>query len=150
MIDPVLQRLLGEALDGTVVQGLVHESGVAPRIKEYDDSIYLKFLDRGMSLLFSKADRKLWSIFLYASGHEGFSQYSHEVMRGLSFELSRDQIHQFLGDPDKMGGGEFSPELGSITGTYDKYLGTDFDINITYKEDGHPLLIWIGRMFPLD
>jgi hypothetical protein len=100
---------------------------------EVSGNTYFENENMGLSMLCE--NDILVSVFLFADGKDGFSQFTGKLPDGISFQTSRELLRLSLGRPTEQGEPE---EITStlIHGGWDKYQYECFSVHFTYAIGG--------------
>ena len=117
-----LRSLLRRRADDPHVVELI--GGDPSLIERYAYQGFVEFRDRGISLMFKEAPHVSGSIgmtdpatlhvsaiHLHQAEHEGYSEYSGGLPRGVAFGDSEEVVRRKLGEPSATGGGGVSSVL---------------------------------------
>jgi hypothetical protein len=104
-----------------------------------DSSPYLNARNHGISLALTKKGN-VETIFLYAEGHEGFSEFKGELPSGIRFGSSRKDVRSLMGEP--MMAGEIGGEgVMANEFAFDRYETTERYMRFTYNKDESGILL---------
>lgn len=98
-----LLSMIGKDIRGAEIQEWLSEVEDSPEISRFDDVFFYSYKRYGISLRFD-VEEKLSGIFLYSEGADDYRQYQGELPFKLSFTLTRKEIEDILGKPNKSGG----------------------------------------------
>jgi hypothetical protein len=117
--------------------------GAKPEIM--GESPYLNARKSGLSFALDKKNRIL-AIFLYREGYENYSQFPDEIPGGFSFNTTRQEIRDKLGEPAMTAepGGE---GIMAIEFAFDRYESADYYLRFQYCRNATGLqLITLGSV----
>ncbi len=112
--------------------------------KEYEtlkdeDVYYMINKEKGIDIMLSN-DNIITSIHFYSGEHGDSKAYTDKLPNGISFCLSRENIHSLFGVPDKTGGGEFNVFFGRVK-KWDKYFYADYSVHLEYSDSEDKILL---------
>lgn len=99
-----LEFAIGETESSLAVQRLIAALGPISDKSVFDDSYYLNFKAKGVSLRFATST-ELSTAFLYAGGKDGYAQYRGRLPHDFEFTDTRRTVEARLGAPRASGGG---------------------------------------------
>lgn len=105
-----------------------------PEAESIGDQSYVSLPAQGVSLVLLDNDR-VGVIQMHGAGHEGFAQFAGDVPGGIAFAMSRSQIRQLLGTPDRHGEKQKVPVLGDKP-AWDNYLIDGMRVHVEYTLTG--------------
>jgi hypothetical protein len=113
------------------------------RLTDVEGTKYLEVPAEGLTFTLNQ-ELAVQTIFLYADGLEGFSQYQKPLPGGLLFSMSRSDVREHLGEPNRIG--EPSEE-GPIKFAWDRYESPQAYFHLRYTSDNQQIqLITIGSI----
>jgi hypothetical protein len=95
-----LSEIVGRRLDELAVLALLGLNS-APTKEKIGDRDYVELKARGISLVL-RNDHVL-AVQLHAGGRDSFSRYDGPIMGGATFEMTRDDLRNLLGVPQRSG-----------------------------------------------
>lgn len=113
------------------------------KLTDLEDTKYLEVPTEGFTFTLN-SELAVQNIFLYADGVEGFSQYPQPLPGGLLFSMSRSDVREHLGEPQRIG----DPiEAGPIPFAWDRYESVQAYFHLRYTNDNQQIqLITIGSI----
>jgi hypothetical protein len=131
---------LNQRLDRT---DLFRSDLTSGRLIDVEGTKYLEVPGEGLTLTLDQ-ELTVQTIFLYADGVEGFSQYSKPLPGGLLFSMSRSDVREHLGEPNRIG----EPmEEGPIKFAWDRYESPQAYFHLRYTNGNQQIqLITIGSI----
>lgn len=99
----LIQSLLGKKLHEIPEKKFFLDVQI-PEPERIGDESYVEFPSLGISMVLPDGET-ISAIQLHGEGHEGYSQFSGEIHSEITFQMSRDQIREYLGSPVQHGDG---------------------------------------------
>jgi len=130
-----LFQLLGKNEDDCSVAAFQKSLSGVPRVDRDSHAVYYTYAAAGIELTFLSG-LGLASVFLVSraeSGDESISAYRGALPSGLSFEMSRSQVHELLGEPHDHGDAKIS--FGLQVFPWDSYSVDMNVLRISYALD---------------
>jgi hypothetical protein len=111
------------------------------RLTDVAGTKYLEVPAEGLTFTLNQ-ELAIQTIFLYADEVEGFSQYQKPLPGGLLFSMSRSDVREHLGEPNRIG----DPiEEGPIKFAWDRYESPQAYFHLRYTRGNQQIqLITIG------
>ncbi|WP_333682212.1 hypothetical protein [Dyella sp.] len=119
------------------------------RIASGDLTQFISMHADGISFSLTK-DRRVDAIYLYAHGHEGFSDFRGFLPCGLSFDMSRNDVRSHFEDkygigPSRFNDGQEISGLGFVP-AWDLYVVNDYAFHIQYNDHWNAInLVTLGK-----
>jgi hypothetical protein len=113
------------------------------RLTDVEGTKYLEVPAEGLTFTLDQ-ELAVQTIFLYGDGLEGFSQYQKPLPGGLLFSMSRSDVREHLGEPNRIG----DPiEEGPIKFAWDRYESPQAYFHLRYTSGNQQIqLITIGSI----
>jgi hypothetical protein len=113
------------------------------RLTDVEGTKYLEVPAEGLTFTLNQ-ELAVQTIFLYSDGVEGFSQYQKPLPGGLLFSMSRSDVREHLGEPNRIG----DPiEEGPIQFAWDRYESHEAYFHLRYTDGNQQIqLITIGSI----
>ena len=113
------------------------------RLTEVEERKYLEVPAAGMTFTLNQ-ELAIQIIFLYADGVEGFRQYPQPLPGGLLFSMSRSDVREHMGEPNRIG----DPiEEGPIKFAWDRYESDTAYFHLRYTNGNQQIqLITLGSI----
>lgn len=104
--------------------------------EEIGGTTYVEAPNLGFSLVLSD-EGTVEAVHLYSEGHQGNAAFRGQIPCGLSFDMSRVDVRNLLGQPDNFSEGGIESALGTYP-PWDSYRRADFELHVEYIEGRHP------------
>jgi hypothetical protein len=139
------EQLLGHSVDEREVREYLAAYGAFPDPEVIEDDVYWQFYGSGVALLTDR-DHVIQTVFLYATGHEGYSGYRGPLPLGLSHDLGPGAAAALLGEPAFSAPARQIQYLGH-KGPMERYDLPTFSVHLEFAQASGKLLV-VSLMTP--
>lgn len=143
---PLLVRLLGASVKESAFTGLSSSLALVP--DQHGSLTYWE--NESLGLCVVSRTELVVSVMFFASGKDGFAEYSGALPEGLAFDMPRNAVRSTLGSPVASGGPALVETAGTANGGWDKFDLDDYSLHITYSalSSAPELLTLVPRQSP--
>lgn len=103
------------------------------------DGYYLSNYEEGIELVLSK-EKKLTAIHFFSGQTDEYHMFKKEIIPNISFNSSRNNVIEVLGQPNDSGGGEEHFIFGYIN-SWDRFFKKNYVLRFEYQKNEKSILL---------
>lgn len=100
-------------------------------LEKIEETFYLTSKQNGIGIIINN-ELSVTSIRFYSENYEGCHAFKENLLYGIEFSLSKNNIREMFGIPNRSGGGHRNLYLGQMP-SWDRYLFDFFSLHIQYS-----------------